>query len=73
MSIHLKNCSYFQELGKLYSLPCDNKVDEFILKEHLISAFLNDSCIIDQNIDLSQLSILEASTIRPLNLKLMMV
>ena len=70
MHIHLKNCSYFQELGQLYSLPCDGETVDIDIKEHLINTVLNNCRIID---NWSQLSFLEAYTLRLLNLKLMMV
>ena len=58
MNRHLKNCSYFQELGQLYFLPCDETVD-IDMKEHLINAVLNNCHIIDQNKNWSQFSFLE--------------
>ena len=42
MHRHLKICSYFQELGQLYSLPCDNEIVDTDLKEHLINVVLNN-------------------------------
>ena len=56
MHRHLKNCSYFQELGQLYSLPCDGETADIDIKEHLINAVLNNCCIIDQNNNWSQVS-----------------
>ena len=50
MHRHLNKCSYFQELGQLYSLPCDDEtVNNIDIKEHLIDAVLNNCRIIDQN------------------------
>ena len=46
---HLTNCSYFQELGQLYSLPCDGETVDIDIKEHLINVVLNNCRIIDQN------------------------
>ena len=37
MHRNLKNCSYFQELGQRYSLPCDGKTIDIDIKEHLIN------------------------------------
>ena len=48
MHSHLKNCSYFQELGQLYSLPCDGETVDIDIKEHLINAVLYNCRIIDQ-------------------------
>ena len=31
---HLKSCSYFQELGQHYSLPCDGETVAIDIKEH---------------------------------------
>ena len=50
MHRHLNKCSYFQELGQLYSLPCDDEtINNIDIKEHLIDAVLNNCRIIDQN------------------------
>ena len=68
MQIHWKTCSYFQELGQLYSLSCDCGTVNIHIMEHLINAVLNDCYIIDQNNTWSQLSFLEAyhiKTIKP--------
>ena len=48
MHSHLKNCSYFQELGQLYALPCDGETVDIDIKEHLINAVLYNCRIIDQ-------------------------
>ena len=61
MHRHLKNCSYFQELGQLYFLPCDDKTVNIDIKEHLINAISNNFRIIDQNNNWSQFSSSEAS------------
>ena len=66
MHRHLKNCSYFQELGQLYSLPCDGETVDIDIKEYLINAALNNCCIIDQNNNWSQLSVLKAYYIKTL-------
>ena len=66
MHRHLKNCSYFQELGQLYSLPCDAETVNIDIKEHLINAVLNNCGIIDQIDYWSQLSFLEAYYIKTL-------
>ena len=42
MHKHLKNCSYFQKLGHLYSLLCDSKIVDIDLKEHSIDAVLKN-------------------------------
>ena len=42
MHKHLKNCSYFQKLGHLYSLLCDSKIVDIDLKEHSINAVLKN-------------------------------
>ena len=42
MHRHLRNCSYFQELGQLYCLPCDDKTVKIDINEHLINAILNN-------------------------------
>ena len=31
-------CRYFQELGQLYSLPCDSETVDVNFKEHLMNA-----------------------------------
>ena len=49
MHRYLKNCCYFQELGQLYSFPCDDKTVNIDIKEHLINAVLNNCRIISQN------------------------
>ena len=56
MHRHLKNCRDFQELGQLYSLPCNGETVDIDIKEHLINAVLNNCRIIDQNNNWSQLS-----------------
>ena len=56
MQRHLKISSYFQELGQLISLLCDNEIVDIDLKKHLINAVLN-CCIIDQNNNWSQLNL----------------
>ena len=66
MHRHLRNCIYFQELGQLYSLPCDDETVNIDIKEHLINAVLNNCRIIDQNNNWSQLSFLEAYYIKTL-------
>ena len=38
----LKSCSYFQELGQLYSLSCDGETVDPDKKEHLINVVLNN-------------------------------
>ena len=38
----LKSCSYFQELGQLYSLSCDGETVDTDKKEHLINVVLNN-------------------------------
>ena len=53
---HLKSCSYFQELGQLYSLPYDGETVNIDIKEYFINAVLNNCLIIDQNNNWSQLS-----------------
>ena len=60
MHRHLKHCSYFQELGQLYSLPCDGETVDIDIKEHLINVVLNNCRIMDQNNNRSQLRFLEA-------------
>ena len=45
----LRNRGYFQELGQLYSLPCDEETVNIDIKEHLINGVLNNCRIIDQN------------------------
>ena len=42
-----RHLSYFQELGQLYSLPCDDQTVNTDIKEDLINAVLNNCCIID--------------------------
>ena len=73
MHRHLRNCSYFQELGQLYSLPCDDETVNIDIKENATNAVLNNCRIIDQNNNWSQLSFLEAyyiKTLKPeINLK----
>ena len=73
MHRHLRNCSYFQELGQLYSLPCDDETVNIDIKENTTNAVLNNCRIIDQNNNWSQLSFLEAyyiKTLKPeINLK----
>ena len=66
MHRHLRNYSYIQELGQLYSLPCDDETVNIDIKEHLINAVLNNCRIIDQNNNWSQLSFLEAYYIKTL-------
>ena len=55
-----RHLSYFQELGHLYSLQCDDQTVNTDIKEDLINAVLNNCCIIDQHNNWSQLSFLEA-------------
>ena len=45
----LKTFNYFQELGQLYSLPCNLKTVDVDIKEHVINAVLNNCRIIDQS------------------------
>ena len=66
MHRHLKNCSYFQELGQLHSLPCDEETVNIHIKEHLINAVLNICRITDQNNNWLQLRFLETCYIKPL-------
>ena len=66
MHRHLRNCSYFQELGQLYSFPCDAQTVNIDKKEHLINSVLNNSRITDQNDNWSRLSFLEAYYIKTL-------
>ena len=63
---HLRSCSYFQELGQLYSLPCDDETVNIDIKENTTNAVLNNCRIIDQNNNWSQLSLLEAYYIKTL-------
>ena len=49
MNEHGRNCSYFQELGQLYSLSCDDETVNIDIKKHLINAVLYNCRIIDQN------------------------
>ena len=63
---HLKNCSYFQELGQHYFLPCDGDTVAIDIKEHLINAVLNTCRLIDQNNNWSQLSFLKVYYIKTL-------
>ena len=49
MHKHVRNCSYFQELGQLYSLPDDDETVNADIKWHLINAVLSNCRIIDQN------------------------
>ena len=37
MHKHLKICSYFQELGQIYSLSCDGKNVDININEYLIN------------------------------------
>ena len=39
MHRHLRNCSYFQELGQLYSLPCDDETVNIDIKENALMLF----------------------------------
>ena len=48
MHRHLSNCSHFQDLGQLFSLPCDDENVNIAIKEHLIIAVLNNCRIIDR-------------------------
>lgn len=48
MHRHVKNWSYFQELGQLCSLPCDSETVDIDLKQHLTNAVLINCRIIDQ-------------------------
>ena len=66
MHRHLKNCSYFQELHQLYYLLGDAETVDIDIKEHLINAVLNNSRIIDQNNNWSQLGFLEIYYIKTL-------
>ena len=66
MHRHLKSCTYFQELGQFYSLPCHDKAVNIDRKEHLINAHLNNCHIIDQNNNCSQLSFSEGYYIKTL-------
>ena len=63
---HLRSCSYFQELGQLYSLPCDDETVNIDIKENTTNAVLNNCRIIEQNNNWSQLSFLEAYYIKTL-------
>ena len=62
----MKNCSYFQELDQLYSLPCDDETFNIDTKEYLINAVLNNCRVIDQNNNWSQMSFLETCYIKTL-------
>ena len=73
MHSYLRNCSYYQEWGQLYSLTCDDEAVNIDIKEQLINAVLNNCHIIDENNNWLQLSFLEPTTLTLLNLKLMMV
>ena len=66
MHRHLRNCSHFQELGQLYSLPCDDETVNNDIKGDLINAVLNNRRIIDLNNNWSQLRRLEAYYIKTL-------
>ena len=66
MHRQLRNWGYFQELGQLYSLPCDGETVSIDIKEHLINGVLNSCRIIDQSINWSQPSFLEAYYIKTL-------
>ena len=58
MSMHkidLVFCDFLtKELGQLYYLPCDDETVYIDIKEHLITAALNNCRIIDQNNNWSQ-------------------
>ena len=66
MHRHTRNCSYFQELGQLYSLPCDDEIVNIDIKEHLINTVLNNCRITGQDNNWSQLSFLEGYYIKTL-------
>ena len=66
MHRNLKNCSYFQELGQLHSLPCDAETVNIDIKDHLIDAVLNICGIMDETDYWSQLNFLDAYYIKTL-------